>query len=147
MFTCNCGCCGGMILHILDGTGFLSFVSGDFGNEQSVFSGWFKSTYRAIRKKSLKDFYLKKQDLIRLRRYLLMVTETDEKIIDNVSKVKILHEEDFGDNYTVLLTPKIDLKDIVRGKVYWCYDITLNKKEASKIVRQINKALNDAESK
>ena len=137
---CSCGCSSGLVVNVMDGLGYVSFISSDFTWKQfpSV-SYCFSQLKRIIKKeyypKIFKELIIKENDLINFEKFLERSIVSEEPV-RNDSHIRIQYEEDV-DTYSLLLIPD---KKFLPWKKYQAFDLVINKKEANKLREMIQKS-------
>jgi len=141
--TCLCGCCEGLVASKLDGKIYLSFISSDFYTKQQQFD-LIKTSIKLLRgKKVIKDILCEKEDLERLRDFLLTADYHEDEKSKNDSHLIVCYDKDFG--YMLMLMSDLKKSDIIRLKAYRAYDIALSRKERDVLIQRIDHAIKKAE--
>ena len=136
---CDCGCASGLCVNVLDGLGYVSFISGDFYTKQLPYPPYMlEKVVRTIKKERnpriLKDIIVKKDDLESFLMFLDTYITSDEAV-SNDSKIKISYEDDV-DSFSLLL---VKARRLPFNKRHRYYDIALNKREVWRLQKEFQK--------
>lgn len=147
VYSCSCGCGASIKFSVVDGELFIDFLSCDFysrqgfGGNVALYLKVLGQTLLGQKNICLKEILLTKEDLINLKKYLtsLELKKIDKNNIQNHSRIKLSYSEDFG--FTFKLISLLSIKEILRRKIHWAYEISFGAHERDLLVRKINKIL------
>lgn len=149
--SCSCGCDNTMIVKVLDDNVFISFAISEFYNKQFGIEALIYNC-----KEKVKEIYCN----LKHKKYYLkeIIIDSDEKE-DLIKAFKSIEVEDGGDlcdipvkltvdttyleegTISIALINKTPLKEILKGKTYCSFDISLNKKQWEILVKNVCRKL------